>query len=106
MDFRYTLALALIALVGCPDSDLPPESLPDAGPAPWVPGPTAEPFEPTRVELNWRMATTGERNARMDRRLFRGPEELPALGLDRPLDQRIRLEVHLIGSRHPGAWSG
>ena len=100
MDFRYPLALALVALVGCPDSDLPPETLPDAGPALWTPGPTAEPFEPTRVELNWRMATTGERNARMDRRLFRGPEELPALGLD----EGVRLNWDRAPSEEDGSF--
>ena len=77
-----TLQLCLL-LWGCPSDPVETPGAPDAGPAAWVPGAVAEPFEPQRIEPNWRVAYTTERNARMDRRMFRGPEELPPLGLDR-----------------------
>ncbi len=74
---------------GCSDDNPPPaDPAPVAGPTAWTPGPVAEPFEPNRLTLAWRIAYTTERNARMDRRMFRGPDSFPSQGLD----QGVNLE--------------
>ena len=79
----FALIFISLAGAGCPSADEPePSPTADAGPTVWVPGPTAEPFEPNRLELAWRIAYTTQRNARMDRRMFRGPETFPSQGLD------------------------
>ena len=87
--WRSQLIIVVLAVLlpGCPtDPEQPPHPIADAGPSAWVPGPVAEAVEPNRLELAWRVAYTAQRNARMDRRLFRGPESFPSQGVDQGLN--------------------
>ena len=84
---QLIILIAGILATGCPDDpEQPPSPAPDAGPTVWTPGPVAETFEPNRLELAWRVAYTTQRNARMDRRMFRGPESFPPQGMDQDVN--------------------